>query len=57
MGRHGPDNKIVWQPGQRWQAYQAGLQGQGYYVFVGELLHSKGVGVKDMIYPVRPAGR
>jgi hypothetical protein len=50
MGRHGPENKIGWQPGQRWSAYQAGLPGQGWRVFVGELLHSKGVGVKDTVY-------
>jgi hypothetical protein len=51
MGRHGPDNVIKsWQPGERWNAFQATLPGDGWYVFVGELLHSKGVGVKDTMY-------
>jgi hypothetical protein len=50
MGRHGPDNKLTWQPGERWQEFQRHLPGKGWYVFVGELLHSKGVGVRDTIY-------
>jgi hypothetical protein len=49
MGRHGPEHKLDWQPGKPWQAFAASLPGKGYYVFVGELLHSKGVGVKDTI--------
>lgn len=50
MGRHGPDNKIVWQPGNQWRDFEQHLPGKGWYVFVGELLHSKGVGVRDTIY-------
>jgi hypothetical protein len=50
MGRHGPDNELQWQPGNRWQEFQQHLPGKGWYVFVGELLHSKGVGVRDTIY-------
>ena len=48
MGRHGPDHKLDWQPGEAWQAFAQTLAG-GWYVFVGELLHSKGVGVRDTI--------
>ena len=48
MGRHGPDHVLDWQPGASWQAFEAALDG-GWHVFVGELLHSKGVGVKDTI--------
>jgi hypothetical protein len=48
MGRHGPDHVLDWQPGASWQAFEATLDG-GWHVFVGELLHSKGVGVKDTI--------
>jgi hypothetical protein len=50
MGRHGPDNRLQWQPGARWDAFQAHLPGKGWYVLVGELLHSKGVGVRDTVY-------
>ncbi len=50
MGRHGPDNRIGWQPGERWAAFQRTLPGQDWYVFVGELLHTKGVGVRDTVY-------
>lgn len=51
MGRAGPANKLIWQPGDRWNAFQKRLfPGTGWYVFVGELLHSKGVGVRDTIY-------
>lgn len=50
MGRHGMSNRLVWQPGEKWQEFQRHLPGKGWYVFVGELLHSKGVGVKDTIY-------
>jgi hypothetical protein len=50
MGRHGPDNRLGWQPGPRWLDLQQQLPGTGWYVFVGELLHSKGVGVRDTVY-------
>jgi hypothetical protein len=50
MGRHGPENRLGWQPGARWKALQARLPGEGWYVLVGELLHSKGVGVRDTVY-------
>lgn len=50
MGRHGPDNPLQWQPGAPWRAFQATLPGDGWYAFVGELLHSKGVGVRDTVY-------
>lgn len=43
MGRHGADNKLTWQPGARWKAFENTLPGQGWFVLVGELLHSKGV--------------
>ena len=49
MGRHGPDHILDWQPGIAWEAFTASLPGKGWYVFVGELLHSKGVGVKNTI--------
>ena len=48
MGRHGPDNRLVWQPGSAWGAFSDTLA-PGWHVFVGELLHSKGVGVRDTI--------
>jgi len=50
LGRHGPDNRLQWQPGTRWEAFQARFPGEGWYVLVGELLHSKGVGVRDTVY-------
>jgi hypothetical protein len=50
MGRHGPANRLVWQPGKRWTSFQRHLPGDNWYVFVGELLHSKGVGVRDTVY-------
>lgn len=50
MGRQGPENRIGWQPGDRWASFQHSLPGAGWYVFVGELLHSKGVGVRDTLY-------
>jgi len=40
MGRHGPDHKLDWQPGKAWMAFADTLS-SGWYVFVGELLHSK----------------
>jgi hypothetical protein len=49
MGRHGPDHVLDWQPGAPWQDFTNTLEGSGWYVFVGELLHSKGVGVRDTI--------
>jgi hypothetical protein len=48
MGRHGVNNKLQWQPGEAWKAFADTLSG-GWYVFVGELLHAKGVGVKNTI--------
>jgi hypothetical protein len=50
MGRHGMSNRLNWQPGEKWQEFQRHLPGKGWYVFVGELLHSKGVGITDTIY-------
>jgi hypothetical protein len=50
MGRHGPENRLQWQPGESWQNFQSHLPGTGWYVFVGELLHDKGVGVRDTFY-------
>jgi len=41
MGRHGPENRLTdWQPGKAWEAFSSTLSA-GWYVFVGELLHSK----------------
>lgn len=48
MGRHGPDHILDWQPGAAWKAFADTLKG-GWHVFVGELLHTKGVGVRDTI--------
>lgn len=48
MGRHGPDHVLDWQPGGPWQHFAETLA-EGWHVFVGELLHSKGVGVKNTI--------
>ena len=48
MGRHGPDHRLDWQPGEAWEAFAATL-GKGWYAFTGELLHSKGVGVRNTI--------
>lgn len=51
MGRHGPTNRLDWQPGERWNAFARSLPGQGWYVFVGELLHSKvRGGPRDTVY-------
>jgi hypothetical protein len=49
MGRHGENNRLQWQPGARWEAFRASLGRDRWYVFVGELLHSKGVGVRDTV--------
>jgi hypothetical protein len=48
MGRHGPGHRLDWQPGAAWEAF-ADTLASGWYVFTGELLHSKGVGVRDTI--------
>jgi hypothetical protein len=48
MGRHGPDNMLAWQPGEAWHCF-ADTLANGWYVFVGELLHDKGVGVRNTI--------
>lgn len=48
MGRHGPGNRLDWQPGSAWMTFADTLKG-GWHVFVGELLHSKGVGVRDTV--------
>jgi hypothetical protein len=48
MGRHGPDHVLDWQPGAAWRDFTDTLE-KGWHVFVGELLHSKGVGVRDTI--------
>jgi hypothetical protein len=49
-GRHGPENLLKWQPGARWGTLQRQFPGEGWYVLVGELLHSRGVGVRDTVY-------
>jgi hypothetical protein len=41
VGRHGPENILQWQPGQQWRNFLASLPHGHWYVFQGELLHSK----------------
>lgn len=48
--RHGDKPPARWYPGEACQAFARRLPGQGWYVFVAELLHTRGVGVKDTIY-------
>lgn len=50
MGRAGADNRLVWQPGERWRTFESYLPGKGWYAFQGELLHTRGVGVRDTIF-------
>lgn len=51
FGRHGVEHRLDWQPGPRWDAFVSTLPGKGWYVFVGELLHSKVKGgPRDTVY-------
>lgn len=47
--RHKQDHKN-WSPSPHTAAPFLSLPGGGWYVFVGELLHAKGIGVKDTHY-------
>jgi hypothetical protein len=48
--RHGDVEPSRWQPGPKCGQFAALLPAGGWYVFVGELLHTRGVGVKDTVY-------
>jgi len=52
VGRHGPGNHLAWQPGPQWDAFVETLPVVGgWWVFVGELLHSKvRGGPRDTVY-------
>jgi hypothetical protein len=48
--RHGDAAPCRWQPGPSCAEFAKLLPGSGWYVLVAELLHTRGVGVKDTIY-------
>jgi hypothetical protein len=48
--RHGDAASNRWQPGKSIAAFAATLPGAGWYVLVGEVLHCRGVGVRDTLY-------
>lgn len=50
MGRHGPEHRLKWQPGDRWEQFRRRLPNGQWFVFVGELLHTRGVGITDTVY-------
>lgn len=43
-GRHGDEAIKNWEPGERWNAFARSLPGDSWWVFVAELLHTKGTG-------------
>lgn len=47
--RHNTDH-AAWTPSEEFEKQFQFLQGQGWYVFVGEVLHSKTPHIKDTIY-------
>ena len=49
-GRHGDEAPKLWCPGENLQRLADQLPGRGWHVLVCELLHTKGVGVKDTVY-------
>jgi hypothetical protein len=49
-GRHGDEALKTWSPGEQLQAFVEQLPRGDWYVIQAELLHSKGIGVKDTLY-------